>query len=347
MPEKHMGNLVVSLPAIKALKKRFAGKKFSVVVDEAYAGILSAVGEEMNIIIYPRRRVNGGSLLNRAAAMLGFILKLRGMSPDLTVDLEGRHLSATMSFLSGAPVRAGRRTAHRSYFYNFKIDVSPAHRHRIYRYLDTASALGADSVDLAVFDGVRDEDRISLEEKLSREGIPSDSNLVCIHPGAGKFYKEWPPERFAEVADWLSGAGYSVVFIGGPGDRNKVSEIVSLMQTSACDFAGRLFFGELITLFRRSVLYIGNDSGPLHLASLVGELPVIGLYLLPGPERKWYPFTEKTVILHADTGCSKCRGRHCTLDFACRYEISPEQVIKAVGEIMNSKLPKAAVSGAI
>jgi len=345
MPEKHMGNLVVSLPAIMALRRRFAGRNFHVVVDEAYAGILGAVAKELDVIVYPRRRVNEGIILKRAIAMIRFIHGLRAKSPDLVVDLEGRHLSATMSFLSGAPLRVGRSSAHRSFFYNFKIDISPTPRHRLYRYIDTVAALGAETGDLAVFDSDGADERISLKRKLAGAGISEDRNLVCIHPGAGKFYKEWPSERFAGVADWLSGNGYKVVFIGGDGDRPKVSEVISLMRTSAYDLAGALSFGELISLYRMGVLYIGNDSGPLHPASLVGTLPVVGLYLLPGPERTWYPFTDNAVVLRADSGCTKCLGRHCTAGFACRYEITVGEVQNAVEEIMSCKVPQAAAAG--
>jgi heptosyltransferase-3 len=178
-----------------------------------------------------------------------------------------------------------------------------------------------------------DEKRLLLKEKLNSLGIREDS-LVCIHPGAGKIYKQWPVECFSKLADFIVDMGYNVIFIGSTKDMVNAQIIQSLMKNSSCNLVNRLTLGELIALFERTLLYIGNDSGPLHLASQTGT-PVIGLFG-SADENRWGPLGKNSIVLRGAERCPKCKGKDCKHDFRCIRELKVETVINTVKSIISN-----------
>ena len=335
MTDKHLGNVVVSLPAIHELREFFQGSNLHLVVDNSYIEIAEAAMGPEKIVCYPRKQVQDNPVIKRVWKFLQFARKLKGLSPDITVDLDGRQVSGLLTLISGAPLRIGAAGADWPYFYNKKVRISPG-KHRVFRYLEIVSAAGAgsDSRDFQLH--ATDAKRTSLKHTLSGVGIKAEGPIACIHPGAGKRFREWTSEGFSEVADWLSAKGFQVVFVGGSGDSNKINDILSLSGSKPFNLGGKLSIGELIALLEISSLYIGNDTGPLHLAAAAGTLPVIGLFFRPGAETTWYPFTRKSMVLKGDAGCQNCKGKHCEYDFKCTRMISSEEVKQAVETLLNS-----------
>jgi ADP-heptose:LPS heptosyltransferase len=334
MTDKHLGNLVVSLPAIHELKEFFKGDDLHLVVDSAYLEIAETIDGLANILYYPRQEVQDSKVIRRVWKFLKFAGRLRRLSPDITIDLDGRQVPALFTLIAGAPLRIGSSSADLPHFYNEKVNVSPG-KHRVYRYLEMASAVGAGCDSGSFRLKATEAKRVSLKNKLSGIGIKTEKPIVCIHPGAGRMFREWTSKGFSEVSDWLSAEGFQVVIIGGKGDLNKINDVLSLSGRSPYNLGGDLSLGELIALLEISSLYIGNDTGPLHIAAAVGTLPVIGLFFRPGAETTWYPFTQKSIVLKGDAGCQKCKGRHCQYDFKCIGMISSDDVKHAVERLMN------------
>jgi len=334
MMDKHLGNLVVSAPAINALKSFFSKKHCYLAVDDAYREIAEAVYGTDNLILYPRKQIQNSPLVKRAAHFLKFVGRLRKLSPDLVIDLEGRHVSSMIAFLTGAPVRAGSSTAVRAWCYNRKIPLPRKHDHRVYRYLGIASAIGAHCED--PYAGLRASDSKleAAKTKLKEKGISTDRPIICIHPGARRKFRQWTSEGFAEISDWLVSEGFQVVFVGGKGDLQKINEIMNHMKHHAFNLGGMLSLGEVIALFTISRLFIGNDTGPLHLASAIGTLPVVGLFFRPGSDKTWYPFTRESLVLRGDAGCEECDGNNCA-SLECTKNLSAAEVRNAVEKILS------------
>jgi len=331
MTDRHMGNLILSIPAIRSISESFRDSATHILIDEAYREIVEAT--DVKLIPYPRRRLRHGPMLSRLKTYLGLIVKLRRIRPGIAIDLDGREYASVITFLSGAPVRFGPSTAKRSFLYNRKTGFSN-HKHKIYRYLDIASASGA-RIDTGFYLRPSDEKRASLMEKLRGCGMDIDKPVVCIHAGAGKVYKRWRLDGFADVSDWLSSQAFQVVFIGGDNDTKDIQSISFLTKYPFYNMAGRLSIGELMALFEISILYIGNDSGPMHLAGAMG-LPVVGLFG-PADEQRWGPLTGKKIILRGRERCKKCYGRDCHLDFECITGISIEDVKRGVRELISPR----------
>jgi heptosyltransferase-3 len=334
MLDKHMGDLILSLPSIDLFNKFFK-QNIHLVVDSEYKEIAETIDGLNTVLYYPRKQLKESSLMKRVYYFLRFLRQMRGTVPDVTIDLEGRSLSSTLTFLSGASLRVSRDSAARPFLYNHLITI-PKGKHKIYTYREIASSLGV-SVDNQVFSPhISDEKKSNVMKKLRDIGITPDSPIVCIHPGAGKIYKQWTVEGFVEISEWLSAQGRQVVIIGGEADKHYVKDIFSQSKEALYNLAGKLSLGELMALFKLSMLYIGNDSGPMHLAAMTG-VPVIALFG-PAREKRWGPVSEKSIILRGDSRCETCTGKECEYDFKCIRKISFDDVKAAVENLI--RLPE-------
>lgn len=331
MPDKHMGNVVVSLPAIMALKGFFKEKIFFLVIDRAYKDIFKPLIRKENLLLFPRKQLKESSFAKKTRIFFQFLHQLRSTSPDVVIDLEGRHASSMMVFLSGAPLRIGRSTAERPYVYNLKVDISTV-KHKVHSYIEIAAAVGAQSETVSLRLQASDTHKTSLKSILLNEGITINKPIICIHPGAGKIYKQWTSDGFAKVSDWLSSDGFQIVFVGSSGDLNKINEIRSFLKHQSYNLGGMLSIGELMALLEISLLYLGNDSGPMHLAAAIG-IPVIALFG-PSIESRWRPLTGKAVVLRGTDRCQKCKGKDCQYDFKCIRTLSFTTVKKAIEKII-------------
>lgn len=331
MADKHMGNLVVSIPAIRSIRESFMDARIHLLVDGAYREIVETLNVD-NLMPYPRRQLREGTTVRRLTTYLRFIRYLRSIKPDIAIDLDGREYSSVLTFLSGASIRFGPFTSKRAFLYNRRVKFS-YNNHKLYKYLDIASATGA-KVRTEFNLKPSDKNRTSLRDKLKDYGIGIDRPIACMHPGAGKIYKQWSAEGFAEISDWLSSKGLQAVFIGGDNDIENVKKIGPLTAYPFHDITGRLSLGELMALFEICALYIGNDSGPMHLAGAMG-LPVIALFG-PANEKRWGPLSDKSIVLRGEEPCQECTGRHCEYNFKCITALSADEVKMAVERLINS-----------
>jgi ADP-heptose:LPS heptosyltransferase len=323
-----MGDLVLSLSTISALKDFFKNKNFYLVVDSAYTEIIAAIEGIENLIRYPRRLLKRSHFINRPAILVDFLRQLRNTKPDIAIDIQGVVASSTMTFLSGAPIRMGRATSKRPYFYNLKINLTPE-RHKFFNYTEIAYAAGVNKEINVCSIKASAVNMSSLKKILLREGIEAGTPFVCVHPGAGVLYKQWTEEGFADISDWLVSEGFQVVFTGSGNESGKVGEITSIMKKRAFNLAGKLSVGELMALFESSSLYIGNDSGPMHLAAAV-DTPVIALFG-PAGEIRWRPLSGNAIVLRGEERCGKCTGNACQDNFKCIRTI-PSDDVKAAAE---------------
>jgi ADP-heptose:LPS heptosyltransferase len=329
MPDKHMGNLIVSLPAIVALKDLFRDKKFFLVVDKAYRDIVETVIPRENLIFYPRAEIKKSSFFKKYASGVHFFSQLMKVSPDIVIDLDGRNASSKMVLLSRASVRVGSATAYRPWVYNNKVTMQQK-KHRVYEYNDIAAYVGK-VPGLTIPLRPAEKHNRSLRKIFLQEGIDTTKLIACIHPGAGNIHKQWGSREFAEIGDWLSSSGMQVIFIGSGGDAKKIEEISSYNNQPFFDLSSRLTLGELIALFDMSTLFIGNDSGPMHLADRVG-IPVVALFG-PVDEERWGPLSEHSIVLRGEEPCKECTGIDCEYNFKCIASLSPGRVKHAVDRL--------------
>jgi lipopolysaccharide heptosyltransferase II len=332
MPDKHLGNLVVSLSSIVAFQKYFQDKTCYFVFDSYYREIIETIDGLKNIIFFPRREIYKSNLAKRILLYLWFIKTLRSTQCDVAIDLQGGNASSIASFLSGASRRVSTSTARRPYLYNIKIDL-PVGGHKVHRYTKIAEALGA-AIDEPFYRLYPSKDKTkSLNKLLELHGITSHRPIISVHAGAGNIHKQWTTEGFVEISDWLTSKGYQVILVGSDRDSHKLKAITTRLDHKAYNLGGVLSLGELMALFNLSSLFLGNDSGPMHLAAAMGT-PVVGLFG-PVDERRWRPLSKNSVVLRGDEPCEDCREKRKDChDFPCITKLKPDKVKRAVSELL-------------
>jgi ADP-heptose:LPS heptosyltransferase len=186
----------------------------------------------------------------------------------------------------------------------------------------------------------------SLDERLMAAGVGATDRIIVIHVSAGNPFRRWPLEAFTTLVTMLvlRDARRRVVVTSGPSEHHAASRVVeqaSAMlepsETSRISTCGELTLGELRALMDRAALFIGGDSGPLHVAA-TSAVPIVGLYgpTLPVRSQPW----RSSEILAEAVGveglpCRPCDQRRCTPgDFRCLTTLRPEHVIEAAERVL-------------
>lgn len=169
---------------------------------------------------------------------------------------------------------------------------------------------------------------------LTASGI---RNFAVLHTGARRVLRQWPSERFAEIANLLHhDYGLQVLFAGDRDDEQQIDNIRKSLSFPTWSLAGVLSLGAFTALCSKAAIYVGNESGPLHIASVSGA-PVIGLYG-PGEPRVFYPLNSNSRVLHHILPCNPCDQVHCVHpEWPCIQRISVEEVSNAISSLI--KLP--------
>jgi heptosyltransferase-1 len=275
-----------------------------------------------------RKSLLSVSTLQRAARVWNDV---RGAHYDTAVDLQGAMRSAVLARWSGAHVVYGAaepRESPASLWYTRKVVVHG--RHVIEQNLSVAESLvqrpmGFSQTDISC-DVPRDaqaEARIGLRLAEHRIG-----DFAILNPGAGWGAKRWPAERYGEVARGLANLGVRSILNYGPGEE----ELVSAAEAASGGTARAMSctITELIALTRRARLFIGGDTGPLHLAAAL-RVPVVAIYGPTDPARNGPYGTPSIVLRHPESVTT--HARRAAADEGL-LTIWSEEVVRAARELL-------------
>lgn len=341
-----IGDVARTLPALRALRSRFPSAYIAWVVEDSAHDLLQDHPDLDRVFVVKRREwtekiVKGHRLLEPLQEARALCRAIRGDHFDMVLDFHGILKSAVISILSGAPLRVGLSRKYckegNYLFTNRHIDVGSTALNRIERNIRFIRFLGIDSGNHDPIVPVTGEDREVIDAFLQEKGLAGRTPLIAIHPGTSSktLYKRWDPQSYARVADKLIEEHQAaVVWTWGPGESETVSSIVAGMRhhsTVAC----RLRLRQLAELFRRCDLFLGSDSGPMHIASLV-KTPVVVIYG-PTDHRVNAPYEHTPhLVLRKDLPCSPCRKRDCS-SVACMTAVTPEEVIDGVVQLLRNR----------
>jgi lipopolysaccharide heptosyltransferase II len=210
----------------------------------------------------------------------------------------------------------------------------PGVQHRIDRDLDAIKPLNiqADSKDLQL--RVTQEDVNNGHRLLDQLGVQRSQSTVILQPGARYWFKAWPPERFAELADRVTSQYDCQVLIGGSShDLDLAQQIRQMAKSSPTVMAGRTTIKQFAAIAKRSVLFVGNDSGAMHIAAAVGT-SVVALFG-PSNPREWSPRGGPVEVLYKELDCHSCFHPTCIRgEENCMRLITVEEVLSACDRLM-------------
>lgn len=161
----------------------------------------------------------------------------------------------------------------------------------------------------------------------------SISRFALLHISARRILRKWPAENFAAIAKYLhEEKGLDIVFIGGPGEERDIEQVMKMLSFKTYNSAGKLSLTALAALMKRASFFIGNESGPLHIAALM-KLPCIGLFG-PGPQFIFYPLGETSKYIHHVLECNPCDQLHCVHpDNPCIKRITIAEVTEQINKM--------------
>ena len=352
-----IGDVLRVLPAFQVIKKNFPGSYIAWAVEEGSKDILAAHPDIDEVIVFPKKSLEGKltSLKQEGPALrefFSFIGDVRKKRFDMVIDFHGLFKSGIISYLSGAPERIGFTMAYSrecNFLFNnrrFALDKNKVSR--IDRNLLLLKKMGlAVSHDPPVIH-IPQEDREAVQTFLKQQRIDRRRPVIAIHPGTSPTtpYKRWEPYRYAVVADKaIETNAAQVIFTWAGQEIETVREITGMMKYRAIVAPELANLCQLAEIFKNSDLYLGSDTGPMHLAAFVG-IPVVAIF---GPTD--YVVNEPYlrtphIIIRRETKCSPCRKYTCSKK-ECLKELSEKNVILSIGIMLDSFKHKKAESSSL
>jgi heptosyltransferase II len=318
-----IGDVVMTLPAVAAIRKTWPGAQISVLakpwVSEIYR--LSPDVDEVIVFMEPGRHSGLMGKLRLAG-------ELRKKPFDCAILLQNAIEAAILARLAGIPLRAGYNSDGRGLLLTHSVRRTRAVRqvHQIDYYLAMVRALGCIPAERSVRLHLGNDDD-GVAEKLSHQyGIATGRPLIGIAPGAAYGpAKMWFPGRFAAVVDRLiDDSGAQAILFGSGSDKKSTAEVAQNARHCLIDIAGKTNLKEAIALISRCALFLSNDSGLMHVAGALG-IPTVAIFGSTNPMTT-SPVGEKSIVIHRDVSCSPCLKPTCTTDFRCMDLIGADEV---------------------
>jgi len=337
-----IGDVVFTTPVIGALRRAMPDAHLSYLVEPAAAPVVGHHPALDEVIPAPRTRG-----WQRVCDDLALGRRLRRGRYDVVLDLHSGPRASWLTWLSGAPRRIGFAVQGREWMYTDVVarprEIRP--RHSVENQWDLLAPLlpdlapptpAGDPVMMVHAPGADD----SVDAWMQRESLSNGQDLVVVHVSAGNAFRRWPLPSFVELAERLSAVDRNrrIILTSGPSEAAAAAEVVRLVRErrpespEAVRTCGDMSLDELHALIGRASLYIGGDSGPLHVAATT-TTPIVGLYgpTLAVRSAPWRdPRVPSVAVDAGQLPCRPCEQRVCVPgDFRCLTHITVDAVVAA------------------
>ena len=300
-----MGDVIHTIPAVAALRNAFATIRIGWIIEQRWAELLCAkeaprsgprnsarpLTDFVHVVdtkAWRKSLLSSGTRQEIAAALR----EVRKQNYDIAIDFQGALKSAAIGKLAGTKTVVGMKNPREwpaRMFYTKATDANGTH------IIDQYHSLAEATVGHSLPDCPAAFPQDSRSESEAAKLLASDQQFVVLNPGAGWGAKQWPAKRYGEVARSLAKDGLTPLINCGPGE-----EELALAAENASESTARRIscsIGELIALIRRARLFIGGDTGPLHLAAAL-QVPVVAIFGPTDPARNG-PYGTRSIMLRA------------------------------------------------
>ncbi len=289
-----LGDIVLALPALHALRTHFKQAHIAWLVRPEFAPLLRDHPELNEVILFDRKN------LNTPKQLVTLIRTLRAHEFGRVFDFQGLFRSAFFALASGSRQRYGMARARECapWFYTQRIEPDADNHHMVDMYLKMAQHAGATSGPVQFVLPDTEADKQTTFNLLKQKAIDSKRYAVFI-PGSAHDSKCWPHDRFARLADKLNhDHNLPVVAVGTQSEANVIDKIAQATTTPITNLAGQTNLKTLCALLRHATLVISNDTGPGHIASALG-VPLVMLFSWSNPARI-YPYGRPECLAAID-----------------------------------------------
>jgi heptosyltransferase II len=326
-----IGDAVMTLPAVAAIRKSFLRARISILVKPWVAELFYINPNVDEVILFHDPGIHSGIMGKFKLSM-----ELRERHFDAAILLQNAIEAAIIAKLAGIPIRAGYNSDVRGMLLTHSVQRTPAIRavHQVDYYLEMVKSLGCQSAGRDIDLRIPEEYRQLGDTILAPYGLGRERFLVGMAPGATYGpAKKWFPERFAEIADRLMERfPVQVLLFGSASDRDSIGAVARNAKHELIDLTGKTSLKEAISLISRCRLFISNDSGLMHIAGAL-DIPTIAIFGSTNPITT-SPMGSHTMVIRKDVSCSPCLKVSCPTDFRCMDLIKVNEVYHAAEDML-------------
>jgi lipopolysaccharide heptosyltransferase II len=340
----NMGDVLMTTPALHALKDSFPERKITLLTSSAGKAVAQFIPTIDNVIVFdtPWVKNNGTYSSSRTFEMIELLKKENFDGAIIfTVYSQNPLPAAMLCHLAEIPRVLGYC---RENPYNLISDWVPEAeplteiKHEVARQLDLVGYTGSFAANNRLHLSLTSDDEMNVLELLKERGINQD-NYIVIHPGASEYKRMFPIDKFSEAVHLLiEKVGLPVVVTGNKEEKKIADEIERNTDHKVINLAGELDLGGFITLIKKARVVLSNNTGTVHIAAAT-QTPVVVLYALTNPQHA--PWCVPHVVLPFDVPSDK-QSRNTIISYAYKKsfinkpkEITPETILSAVKQMID------------
>lgn len=323
-----VGDSVMTVPALRALRRVLPDAQITLVIRPGTTGIFSEADFVDDVLVYDRRGV---------LSVFGQVREWRRREFDLAVLFQNAFEAALIPFIAGVPVRIGYATESRQALLTHPLPLPDwrSSKHEVFYYLYLITALeqtlfGRSDICESEPDAsiqISERRKAEAAELLRAYDVNEADPVVAICPGSiNSRAKRWPAERFAALADRLTESRRKVLLIGSKDEIDVTEEVVRRMQNRPVVLTGKTSLDQITAVLDRADLIVTNDTGPAHIGAALGR-PTIVIF---GPTNPLTtrPFAPEAEIMRHPPDCAPCMLRDCPIDHRCMTAIEVDEVFE-------------------
>jgi len=314
----------MTTPAVSALREGFPDTFISYVVEAPYRELVEGNPGLDKIIVLEKKQSKRD--------FFKLIRQIRKEKYDVVLDFHGGPRASLITLFSKAKLKVGYRIKYRNFIYHIKLSRSPkkGHIHSVENHLNFVKALGI-NIEFPPLLSLPQAKKTETEKVklILEENRLEEYKVIIIHISAGNEFRDWGVDNLVKLTHLLGKQPeVKIVLIGASEDKIAEEEIFKKSTAPLLSQVGRLNLREVKELISQSSLFVGTDSGPMHIAASTST-PIVALF---GPTlpANFAPWQAKAVLIEKDFDCRPCKQRQCIYkDFRCLQSITPEEVYEA------------------
>jgi len=329
-----MGDVVMTKPALTALREKFPDAAIDLLIAEENRALFEQDPEIDEVIgLQSHWFSTHPSVSAQIQSFFRILGQARRKQYDLAIDFRGDLRHILWMWLAGIPRRLGYGRTGGDFLLSEKTTYS-ANEHQVNLNLNLLEGFGITRQSKIKPFIYSKEQKIDFENRLSDVLGPALGPRIVVHPSAGYPTKRWGSLKYWELIQRILAADIGqIVLIGTEGEKQDFPELEAA-NGKLVDLRGKTSLTDLLVLFESCDYFVGNDSGPSHLAAAQG-MEVLVIFSGTNDSRLWRPWTNRLRLIDYPVPCSPCEARDCPLQHhECMEKITVDQVFEAVQEML-------------
>lgn len=342
-----IGDVIHALPVLDSLRREFPEARIGWVVEELSAPLLQHHPQLDKLYILPKKRWKTQKHRLYFSEIKPFFKAMKNDGWDVAIDLQGLTKSGVVAWASGAKTRigfGGKQSRELNWMFMTKRVTPPdSCVHVVEKNLFLLNGLKPfETLNGVGKLGILESEQTALRQKMTEIGWDATTPLAALNPGAGWTNKRWPPAYFAELGKRFAEKHFLPLIFWGPGEEALRDEIAAELSRLSVPHlcTPKTTVREMAVLLSVCSFYVGGDTGPTHLAGMLG-IPCVALFgASDGARNSPWPVESATVIQRLDFSCVPCWERTCPLQgeeyMQCLKQLSVQHVWEACEAKLNA-----------